>query len=195
MTVRANLLSNVPHTFRVRIAALMATSLLVAGCASSGGSATRSGAENSPSTTPSAVASSASSSTGAGATTAGYVAAVNALCQDLLPKILPVTNDGDPSGFTVAQFKAHVAAHAALEHDFDRKFAAIPVPPDARQASAAMRAYIAYANRIDSRRLAAANRGQHAFAAEVHAEGAEYLSSSVKKARDAAGFDAACDAR
>jgi hypothetical protein len=120
---------------------------------------------------------------------------VNALCQDLLPKILDVTHNGDPAGFTVAQFKQHLAAHTALERAFDRQFAAIPVPPAARNAQAAMRAYIAFANRIDARRLAAANRGQHAFVAEVHAEGADYLSSPVKKARDAAGFDSACDAR
>ena len=58
-----------------------------------------------------------------------------------------------------------------------------------------MRAYIAYANRLNVDRPAAANRGQKEFVAAVHAEDAEYLSSSVKKARDAAGVDAACDAR
>lgn len=175
-----------PHTFDVRIRVLVAAGLAVAGCSSSGG-----GSPTSPATAPRTTV----SSTAASATAIGYVAAVNALCQDLLPKILEVTNNGDPAGFTVAQYKQHLAAHTALERDFDRKFAALPVPSGARNANAAMRAYIAYANRIDARRLAAADRGQRAFVTEVHSEGPQYLSSSVKAARDAAGFDAACDAR
>ncbi len=155
----------------------------VTGCSSSAPSAPATPTRPGPSATP------------AGPTAASYVAAVNALCDQLLPKILKVTDGGDPAGFTVAQFKAHVAAHAALERDFDSKFAALAVPPGARSANAAMRAYIAYANRLDARRLAAANRGQTAFVAEVNAEVAEYEASAVKQERDAAGFDAACDAR
>jgi hypothetical protein len=169
-------------------AIVAAVGILVTGCSSSGPS----GAASSSITTPTK---SGQPSDANRAQVASYVAAVNALCQDLLPKILEVTNNGNPAGFTVAQFKEHVAAHAALERDFDRKFAAIPVPSDAQTANAAMRAYIAYANRLDARRLAAANRSQKAFVAEVRAEDAEYPTSGVKKGRDAAGFDAACDAR
>ena len=106
-----------------------------------------------------------------------------------------MTHDGNPAAFTVAQFRANVPAHTALVRDFDAHFAAIPVPAAARDANAAMRAYIAFANTVDVKRLAAANRGQAAFEAEVAAEVAGYENSAVKRARDAAGFDASCDAR
>jgi hypothetical protein len=203
--LRSDVRSGVPHTLSVRVRVLVAVGVLVAGCSStgcsaSGGSGRSAAAARTPTTsspTSSTTTSTTTSAAGSspGAATADYVAAVNALCQNLLPKILAVTNDGDPAGFTVAQFKQHLAAHTALERDFDRRFAEIPVPPGARTANAAMRAYIAFADRVDARRLAAADRGQRAFVAEVHAEGADYLSSPVKAARDAAGFDSACDAR
>jgi hypothetical protein len=136
-----------------------------------------------------------SPSTDSGATVQGYVDAVNALCQQLLPKILAVTHDGDPAKFTVAQYRASVPAHQALVAGFDQHFAAIPVPPAARGASAAMRAYIAYATTLDAQRLAAAGRGQAAYEATIQAQVAAYPTSAVKQARDAAGFDASCDAR
>jgi hypothetical protein len=173
---------------RIRVAIVIVLSVVIASCSSAPHSVA-------PRTTgaPSGLSSPASASPGG--TAASYVAAVNALCQELLPKILLVTNNGNPAGFTIAQFKAHVAAHAALERDFDQHFQALPVPRQARAANAAMRAYIAYANQLDARRLAAANRGQNAFLTEIHAEDAEYPTSPVKKARDEAGFDTACDAR
>lgn len=124
-----------------------------------------------------------------------YVDAVNVLCEALLPKILAVTHDGDPSKFTVAQFLANVPAHQALVGGFDQHFAAIPVPVAAHAANAAMRSYITYATMLDAQRLAAARRGQAAYEATIQAQVAAYATSPVKRARDAAGFDASCDAR
>jgi hypothetical protein len=144
---------------------------------------------------PSAPATSSSAGADVTGNVASYVAKVSALCDALLPKILAVTHNGDPSAFTVAQYKAHLAAHTALEHGFDQQFAAVPVPAGAEQAHAAMQAYIAYADKLDAQRLAAANTSQAAFEREIERQNAAYESSQVKQARDAAGFSPSCDAR
>lgn len=147
-----------------------------------------------PAATP-APTSTPTSGTASAGDVAGYVAKVSALCDALLPKILAVTHDGDPGAFTVAQYKARIAGHTKLEKGFDAQFDRLRVPAGAEQAHAAMQAYIAYADRIDAQRLAAANQGQAAFERAITRENAAYESSAVKQARDAAGFSPSCDAR
>jgi hypothetical protein len=128
-------------------------------------------------------------------TAAQYVDAVNALCDDLLPKVLAVIHGGHPGTYPISEFLAELPAHSKLERDFDTQLARIPVPAAAASQSAALRAYIAYADNIDAKRLAAAKRSQAAFNREIRAENKEFPTDPVKAKRDDAGFDDSCSAR
>jgi hypothetical protein len=128
-------------------------------------------------------------------TAAQYVDAVNALCDDLLSKILKVIHGGHPGVYPVAEFMSELPAHSKLERDFDKQLARIPVPAAARSQSAALHAYIAYANKIDAERLKAARTSQKAFDKVIRAENKEAPNDPVIAARDAAGFNESCNAR
>lgn len=122
-----------------------------------------------------------------------YLSSVNALCDALLPKVVAVTHGGSLD-IPVKDFLAQLPAHKKLLDDFDRALAAIPVPPAAQGKAAAFAAYIAFADRLDARRLAAAERGAAAYAKEIASE-SDAENDPTIAARNAAGFDASCDAR
>lgn len=126
-------------------------------------------------------------------TVQAYLDAVNALCDALLPKVVAVTGGG---GFDIPrkEFFAQLAEHQRLRDDFDRDVAAIPVPPGATDEAAALAAYVAFANQLDARRLAAAQQGEAAYAKEIAAE-ADAASDPTITARTAAGFHDSCSAR
>jgi hypothetical protein len=123
-----------------------------------------------------------------------YLDAVNKLCDALLPKVMAVTNGGSLD-IPLQQFLAQLPAHTKLLSDFDRDLARVSVPPQAADKAAALNSYIHFANELDATRLAAAKRGQAAYAKEIHTEQASAASDPTIIARNAAGFHDSCDAR
>jgi hypothetical protein len=123
-----------------------------------------------------------------------YLAAVNHLCDELLPKVIKVTNGGS---FDIPrkQFFKQLPAHQRLRDNFDRDLANIPVPPAAKDAAAALANYIAFANKLDAKRLAAARQGDAAYRREIRAELKSAADDPSIAARDAAGFAESCNAR
>lgn len=124
----------------------------------------------------------------------GYLDAVNALCDALLPKVVAVTKGGSLD-IPLKDFFAQLPAHAKLRSDFDRDVALIPVPPQAQDRADALKNYVRYANELDAKRLAAANQGAAAYAKEIKAELATAANDPSIAARNAAGFHDSCDAR
>jgi hypothetical protein len=122
-----------------------------------------------------------------------YLAAVNRLCDALLPKVTAVTHGGSLD-VPVAAYLAQQPAHAQLLADFDQQLAAVPVPPAAKGQAAAFAAYVGFANQLDAKRLAAAQQGATTYAAEIRSE-ASAESDPAVTARTAAGFVQSCDAR
>jgi nitrous oxide reductase accessory protein NosL len=163
-----------------RIIALVIVGLLAAGCSSSSHSkAPRTAAPDESGT----------------AAVQKYLSAVNALCDDLLPKVLQVIHGGHPSVYPVTEFFAELPAHTKLLADFDAQLAKVPVPPQATTQAAALSAYIRFANALDAKRLAAAKGGQAAFDKEIRDENAHAASDPTISARTAAGFNESCSAR
>jgi len=123
-----------------------------------------------------------------------YVDAVNALCDELLPKVVAVTNGGS---FDIPrrQFFAQLPEHQRLRDEFDRNLALIPVPPEARTEAASLDAYIRFADQLDARRLAAARAGPAAYEREIQRELRTAADDPSIAARTAAGFNESCNAR
>jgi hypothetical protein len=165
-------------THRLRCLAAVGTAvLLVGGCSKSD--------QPTDSTSP----------TEAGAVSAKqhYLDTVNELCDKLLPKVMRATHGGSidiPARHYLADWPAHRKVLAA----FDQSLAAVPVPAGATSAAAAMRDYVAFADKLDAARLEAARHGQSAWRREVAAE-ADVESDPSIAARTAAGFAGSCDAR
>jgi hypothetical protein len=193
-----------PRTARRRTVSLalglVGTCVLAAGC-SSPSSPSSPSSRSSPGSAASSVTSVSPGTSSASAAATGtdgaeqYVEAVNALCDALLPKVLAAIHGGHPDVYPVAVFFAELPAHSKLEADFDKQLARIPVPATAGNQSAALRAYIAFADNIDTSRLAAARLGQAAFDKEIRAENAEFPTDPVAADRRAAGFSESCNAR
>jgi hypothetical protein len=171
------------------LVALIASSVVACACSSS------TAAHSTVPSHTSVPSATSSASPTAVVTAAQYVAAVNALCDDLLPKVMAAIDGGHPSTYPISQFMAELPAHSKLERGFDQALARIPVPADAKPQSAALQAYIAYANTIDARRLAAAKTSQAAFDREIRAENEQFPTSAVNAKRAAAGFNDSCNAR
>ena len=123
-----------------------------------------------------------------------YLDAVNKLCDALLPKVMALPSGGNLD-IPLRQYLAQQPAHAKLLSDFDQNLAQVPVPPEAANKAAALNAYIAFANQLDAKRLAAAKQGQAAYTEEIQSEQASAASDPSIAARDAAGFHDSCDAR
>jgi len=123
-----------------------------------------------------------------------YVDAVNQLCDELLPKVIRVTNGGSLD-IPLKQFFKQLPAHQQLRDDFDRDLAKIPVPAAAQSAATALDNYIKFANKLDAKRLAAARQGAAAYGREIHAEMQSADDDPSIAARTAAGFHDSCNAR
>jgi hypothetical protein len=155
----------------------------LAGCSSSGSS-------------PAAQAGTAPS--GAGSTAAAdpaqkYLDAVNAICDALLPKIVTVTHGGSID-VPAREYLATWPAHKRLLDGFDAHLATIPVPAAAHGKSAALTAYVRFADQLDTARLSAAHKGQAAYAKEVKSESGVENDPTIA-ALTAAGFNDSCTAR
>jgi hypothetical protein len=123
-----------------------------------------------------------------------YLTAVNKLCDELLPKVVALTNGGS-FDIPLKEFFAQLPAHTKLRTDFDRQLARLPVPPAATGKAHVFAAYITFANELDARRLSAARQGQAAYDREIEAEKRQAASDPTIAARTAAGFSESCNAR
>jgi len=86
-----------------------------------------------------------------------YLNAVNALCDGLAQKITAL--NGGQFDIPLKDFLAQLPQHTKLRDDFDRRLAAIVVPPAAATKARALADYIAFANKLDAARLRASRRG------------------------------------
>jgi hypothetical protein len=154
---------------------------LACGCSSSGT------ADRSPQTTPTSVDTST-------VAVQNYLNAVNTLCDELLPKVVAVTNGGS-FDIPLKDFFAQLPAHTKLRADFDRQLARVPVPAQARDKARILSAYIRFANQLDAKRLTAANQGRASYEREIRAEKKYASSDPTITARNAAGFSESCNAR
>jgi hypothetical protein len=163
-----------------RLISAVALSAALAGCSSSGPS--------SASTAPSRAASAAAADPAQ-----VYLAAVNALCDALLPKIVTVTHGGSVD-VPVHEYLATWPAHKQLLDGFDAHVATIPVPAAAQGKAAALSSYVRFADRLDAARLAAAQKGKADYAKEVKSESGVENDPAIT-ALAAAGFNDSCTAR
>jgi hypothetical protein len=123
-----------------------------------------------------------------------YLAAVNALCDELLPKVDAVTKGGSLD-IPLKEFFAQLPAHQKLRDDFDRQLAKVPVPAEAKQQQSALNDYLNFANELDAKRLRAARQGQTSYDKEISAEKESTANDPSIAARTAAGFNESCNAR
>ena len=122
-----------------------------------------------------------------------YLNAVNALCDGLAQKITAL--NGGRFDIPLKDFLAQLPQHTKLGDDFDRRLAAIAVPPAAAAKARALAGYIAFANKLDAARLRAARQGAAAYQREIDAEKKSAASDPSIAALDAAGFSESCNAR
>jgi hypothetical protein len=170
---------------RRRLVGALVLSAAVAGCSSSGPSPARS--------TPSRAAPTAAASTAGADPARAYLDAVNALCDALLPKIITVTHGGSID-VPAREYLATWPAHNRLLAGFDAHLASVPVPAAAEGKAAALSAYVHFADQLDAARLAAAKKGQAAYAKEVRSESRVENDPAIA-ALAAAGFHDSCTAR
>jgi hypothetical protein len=165
-----------------RLVGALALSAALAGCSSSGTSpASPAG------TTPSGAASTAADPAQV------YLDAVDALCDALLPKIVKVTHGGSID-VPAREYLATWPAHKRLLGGFDAHVATIPVPAAATGKAAVLTAYVRFADQLDATRLAAAQKGETAYAKEVQSESGVESAPAIT-ALAAAGFNDSCTAR
>ncbi len=163
-----------------RLVGAVALSAALAGCSSSGSS-------------PAGTAPSGTASAAAADPLQAYLDAVNALCDALLPKIVTVTHGGSID-VPAREYLVTWPAHKRLLDGFDTHVATIPVPTAAQGKAAALTAYVRFADRLDAARLAAARKGQAAYAKEVRSESGVDNDPTIA-ALAAAGFNDSCTAR
>jgi hypothetical protein len=123
----------------------------------------------------------------------GYLDAVNALCEELLPKVVEATHGGS-TDVPAAEWVRSWPAHKALLDGFDAEVAEIDVPSSAADAAQVLAAYVVWATGIDERRIAAAREGEAAWRAELTAE-ADIEDAPELRALGPAGFADSCQAR
>jgi hypothetical protein len=122
-----------------------------------------------------------------------YLDAVNALCAGLAQKITAL--NGGQFDIPLKDFLAQLPRHTKLRDDFDRRLAAIAVPPAAAAKARALAGYIAFASKLDAARLRAARQGAAAYRREIDAEQKSAASDPSIAAMNAAGFSQSCTAR
>jgi len=122
-----------------------------------------------------------------------YLDAVNALCDDLLPRVIEATHGGSID-VPAKEWVQTWPAHKALLDGFDADLAQVPVPPAAADAAQVMADYVVWATAVDERRIEAAQKGEKAWRAEVAAE-ADIADDPTLRALGPAGFADSCQAR
>ena len=172
---------------RVIAVAIGCCCVLLAACSSAPPAAVPSPVPASPSPSPSG-----SSSAGDDAVQQ-YLAAVNGLCDGLEQKITAL--NGGKFDIPLKDFLAQLPRHDKLRGTFDRKLAAITVPPAAASQAQALATYIRFANKIDAARLRAARKGAAAYRREIAAEQQTAASDPSIAGMTSAGVSQSCEAR
>ena len=175
-------MSSVP--LAVRLLAAAGTAALLVGCSSSDDSG-----EAGPGPTTSFTQSSPTDDVAR----RGYLDAVNALCDALLPKVVDATGGGSID-VPAADWVRTWPAHKALLDGFDADLAKLTVPEEAADAAQVMADYVGWATGVDGRRIDAARQGEAAWQAEVAAE-ADITEAPALRALGPAGFNDSCQAR
>lgn len=122
-----------------------------------------------------------------------YTNAVDALCDDLEQKVIAL--NGARFDIPLQDFLAQLPRHTALRDDFDRRLAAIVVPPAAAAKARAVSDYIVFADKLDAARLRAARQGAAAYRREIRSEQRFAAGDPSIAALSAAGFSDSCTAR
>lgn len=161
------------------LAAAAALTAALAGCSSSG---------SSPRSAPTGA-----TSTAAANPVERYLDAVNTLCDALLYQVVNGP-DGGSINVTAQEYLKTWPAHKRLLDGFDAALAAVQVPAAASGKAAALRAYVRYADKLDQTRLAAAQKGQAAYAKQVESESGVH-DNPVISAVVSAGFKTSCASR
>ncbi len=170
------------------MAVAAASCVFLAACSSSGSSPAGHSASPGP------VPASSASSTGAPADQVQqYVDAVNALCDGLEQKVIAL--NGGKFDIPLKEYLAQLPRHTKLLSDFDHQLAAIEVPQAAAAKARALAAYVAFANKLDAARLAAARQGAAADKREIAAEEKTATSDPSIAGLGTAGFNQSCTAR
>lgn len=139
------------------------------------------GAAGTPAATPSAA-------------TIDYVAEVNALCAELMPKVMEVVGGGHPTTYPIEDFTSEQPKINALIAEFDTKVEALPVADAHRSAADALTAFRNLSDAADEKLAAAAATGDQAsFDAAFDDRLRTVRSSSVPTELAAAGIT--CNAR
>jgi len=174
---------SVPLTVRFFVAAGTAAALV--GCSSS--------SDSSDNAAEPATTTSAATTPSEDVAKQTYLDAVNALCDDLLPKVIEATHGGSID-VPAKEWVQTWPAHKALLDGFDADLAQVPVPASAAETAQVMAAYVVWATGVDERRIAAAEKGEAAWRAEVVAE-ADITNDPTLLALSPAGFADSCQAR
>ncbi len=125
---------------------------------------------------------------------ANYVAQVNGLCEELMPKVLDVTGGGHPTAYPIKDYNAERPKLTALYKAFDAKVEAISVAAADRSEADAFDAFRRLSDATDVRLAAAAATGkQDRFDAALDARHRTFDSGSTLKDLAAAGI--ICNAR
>ena len=154
--------SRVNETTTRQLVGAVAMSAALAGCSSSGPS---------PAAPASRAPSGAASTAAADAAQTCSVDAVNALCDALLPKIITVTHGGSID-VPAHEYLATWPAHKRLLDEFDAQVDAVSRPTAASGKARTLISYVRLADELDAARLAAARKGEAAYAKEVRTESA-----------------------
>lgn len=113
------------------VVALVVATTVTAACSSSG--------TKGPTTSSASISTSASST--AGTSSRPYVASVNKLCEDLIPKVLAIRTGPAGSEPTLQEFLAEDPKLESVYKAFDAQVDALPVSTADKQAAAAFDAY------------------------------------------------------
>ncbi len=125
-----------------------------------------------------------------------YVEAVNALCGELLPKVLTVTDGGHPKPYPIAVFLEEQPRIEQLTAAFDKRFDAIPVPEDAKPVAEAFDRYRAEGDAATNRLDSAADAGdQKAFDEAFKANLEDFETSNTRTDLLSLGITAECNSR
>jgi hypothetical protein len=158
--------------------------MLVAACSSSGPTS---------SSGPAPASSSSTASSSSKDSVQQYLDAVNALCDGLEQKIIAL--NGGKFDLPLKVYLAQLPQHTKLLAAFDHQLAAVAVPRAAAAKARALRAYIAFADKLDAARLRSARAGAAAYRREINAEEKTAASDPSITALTTAGFSQSCTAR
>ena len=122
----------------------------------------------------------------------GYVVQLNALCQELLSKVLTFDIGNE---VTIEQFLGKHRRLVAVIHDFDTEVDRIPVSPVDRSAAEAFDAYRQFSDAADAKVVAAARTGDQDKFDAANAAFLEAIHGTVPEIEEMNAAGIRCNAR